>query len=65
MASLENCLPRDLSMYKQTELFTNIHLENTREQRERELDRMRRLRKQTGSYVGAAKSIMKLISEED
>ena len=47
-------LPRDLKMYQETERLRNISMENSRDQRAKDLDRMKRLRKMGNSYTGYA-----------
>ena len=61
-SNMENNLPRDLQMYKQTDFLQNVFLENTRHEREMELDRMKRLRRMGNNYSGFASTIVKMLN---
>jgi len=41
---MEKIRPRDLLLYKQTDALENILLDNTRDERQKEVDRMKTLR---------------------
>ena len=45
LGSIDNQRPRDLLMYKQTDLLKNIELENSKEARMKMVNRMKDLRK--------------------
>ena len=58
---LRRTLSRDLRMYRQTEFLKNIELENSREARVKELDRMKRLRRMGNSYSSYSTTLQSIL----
>ena len=52
LASIDSYRPRDMLLYNQTESLKNIEMENTKELRQKQINRMKNLRKM-GPFVSS------------